>query len=222
MNCCPVVLVHGIHNTVATFSRMKSNLERHGFSVSCLNLVPNNGKTALPELARQLDLFLGESFPTLSKIDLVGFSMGGLVSRYYIQRLSGIHRVRKFITIGTPHRGTWTAFLRTHPGIRDMRPGSSFLNDLNQDAGVLKAVSFTSLWTPFDLMILPANSSVLGIGRSVRVTTLLHPLLVLDLKVLRIVQNILREGDEESAPPLKDVNRVRTVNPTLNSNATQF
>jgi triacylglycerol lipase len=204
----PVVLVHGIHNTVATFNRMKHNLEREGFSVSCLNLIPNNGKATLPELASQLDLFLEENFSSAERIDLVGFSMGGLVSRYYIQRLGGFHRVRKFITIGTPHRGTWTAFLRRHPGIRNMRPGSSFLNDLNQDAETLETVSFTSLWTPFDLMILPATSSILHVGRTVRVGTLVHPLLVLDRKVLKIVRDILSEEDQERSLTTTNVLRL--------------
>jgi triacylglycerol lipase len=75
--------------------------------------------------------------------------MGGLVSRYYLQRLGGIHRVRKFVTIATPHRGTWTGFLRANPGARDMRPGSAFLRDLNRDVEMLDGISFTSIWSPW-------------------------------------------------------------------------
>lgn len=88
-----------------------------------------------------------------------------------------------------------------------MRPGSSFLNDLNRDAGTLETISFTSLWTPFDLMILPATSSILNVGRAVRVGTLVHPLLVLDRKVLKIVRDILSEGDEET--PIRLTNAIR-------------
>jgi len=113
------------------------------------------------------------------------------VSRYYIQRLGGIHRVGKFVTIGSPHRGTWTAFLRANPGVCDMRPGSSFLRDLNRDAEMLDRISFTSIWTPFDLMIVPASSSRLQVGSSISVRTLAHPLLVRDPQVLRLVLGIL-------------------------------
>src|SRR5580692_9380575 len=130
----PVLLVHGIDDTSALFSRLKPFLERAGLPVQALNLVPNNGNAGLIELARQLDSHVCENFAADQAIDIVGFSMGGLVSRYYIQRLGGIHRVRKFVTIGSPHRGTWAAFLRGNPGARDMRPGSGFLQDLNRDA----------------------------------------------------------------------------------------
>jgi triacylglycerol lipase len=192
----PVLLVHGIDDTVALFRRMKPYLERGGLSVQALNLVPNNGKVGLIELARQLDQHVRANFTTDQAFDLVGFSMGGLVSRYYIQRLGGIHRVRKFVTIATPHRGTWTAFLRGNPGARDMRPGSRFLQDLNRDVEMLDGISFTSIWTPFDLMILPANSSRLPAGRFVTVRTLAHPLMVRDPQVLRLILGILSDDSQ--------------------------
>jgi len=72
-----------------------------------------------------------------------------------------------------------------------MRPGSSFLRDLNRDVEMLDRISFTSVWTPFDLMIVPAASSRLPAGRSISVRTLAHPLLVRDRQVLRLVLGIL-------------------------------
>jgi triacylglycerol lipase len=48
----------------------------------------------LRELAQQLDARIRATFTMDEAIHLVGFSMGGLISRYYIQRLGGIHRVR--------------------------------------------------------------------------------------------------------------------------------
>ncbi len=198
----PVVLVHGIHNTGAMFYRMKSYLEGRGFSVHSLNLVPNNGGVALTELAQQLDRFIQANMGSDKAIDIVGFSMGGLVSRYYIQRLGGIHRVHKFVTIGTPHRGTWTAFLRRKPGVCNMRPGSIFLEDLNRDIEMLDSISFTSIWTPFDLMIVPANSSLVAVGRSIQVRTPVHPLLVLDRRVLKLVLGILSDDKAKSHSPV--------------------
>jgi pimeloyl-ACP methyl ester carboxylesterase len=38
--------------------------------------------------------------------DIVAHSFGGLVARYYIQKLGGAPRVRKLFTMGTPHRGS--------------------------------------------------------------------------------------------------------------------
>jgi triacylglycerol lipase len=192
----PVLLVHGIDDTAALFRSMKPFLEDGGLSVHSLNLVPNNGKVGLKELAKQLDQHARANFTPDQAIDIVGFSMGGLVSRYYIQRLDGIQRVRKFVTIATPHRGTWTGFLRANPGARDMRPGSAFLRDLNRDVEMLDGISCTSIWTPLNLMIVPANSSRLPAGRSISVRTPAHPLMVRDPQVLRLVFEILSNDQE--------------------------
>ena len=72
-----------------------------------------------------------------------------------------------------------------------MRPDSAFLRDLNRDCSILERTGFVSLWTRFDLMIVPARSSVLPVGRSIHVGALAHPLMVNDRRVLRLVENIL-------------------------------
>lgn len=187
----PVILVHGINDTAAQFRSMKRYFEREKFAVYGLDLVPNDGKAGLADLAGQLALYIGANFALEQPVDIVGFSMGGLVARYYIQRLDGLRRVRKFVTLGTPHRGTLTAFLRGNPGARNMRPGSPFLNDLNSDVGMLETVFFTSIWTPLDLMIVPANRSRVSAGRSICVNTPAHPLLIRDRRVFRLVLGIL-------------------------------
>ncbi len=60
-----------------------------------------------------------------------------------------------------------------------MRPGSPFLRDLARDADALRRVHFVSLWTPLDLIILPARSSVVATGDCRRVWCAAHPLMVL-------------------------------------------
>lgn len=191
MRTNPVLLIHGIDDTEVLFCRMRPFLERHGRVTHCLNLTPNNGVSGLENLALQVRSYVDSNFGRETAIDVVGFSMGGLVARYYLQRLSGVNRVHRFVTISSPHRGTRTAFLRRNEGARQMRPGSPFLRDLNRDLHTLDEVAFTSIWTPFDLMIFPANSSVLPAGRAIRVNVAAHPLMVRDRRVLRLVFDAL-------------------------------
>ena len=40
------------------------------------------------------------------RVHIVAHSMGGLVARYYVQRLGGHERVHTLVTLGTPQRGT--------------------------------------------------------------------------------------------------------------------
>ena len=73
-----------------------------------------------------------------------------------------------------------------------MRPGSDFLNDLNGDIGTLGKVGYISIWTPFDLIIVPANSSLTGIGRNIMVWVPIHPLLVWSPGCIKRVADLLK------------------------------
>ena len=59
--------------------------------------------------------------------------------------------------------------------------------------GLLEMVwHFTSLYTPMDLVILPATSSRMKQARNISVPVLAHPLMVLDGRCLRAVVEALR------------------------------
>jgi triacylglycerol lipase len=188
----PVVLVHGIFDTSKIFDRMVSWLRTSGLRPLALNLIPSSGALGLDELAAQVGEFADRHLSPSEHFDLVGFSMGGLVSRYYVQRLRGIERVRRLITISTPHHGTFSAYALGNRGSRQMRPGSDFLRELNRDAALLERVRLASIWTPLDLMILPANSSRLGVGEEFSIPVALHPWMLRSKRVLEVVARLLR------------------------------
>jgi triacylglycerol lipase len=190
----PVVLVHGLNDRKVVFQTMANHLSNLGWSVCSLNLKPNNGQQRLERLAEQLDKYIKNKFGANQPIDLVGFSMGGLVTRYYLQRLGGIDRVKRYINISAPNCGTLTAYLLPSEGIVQMRPQSVFLTDLNRDYHlILNKVRVTTIWTPWDLMIVPATSSSLGIGKEVVIPVSLHPLMLSDRRVLQVTVEALRE-----------------------------
>ncbi|MGF1459576.1 MAG: esterase/lipase family protein [Leptolyngbyaceae cyanobacterium] len=188
----PILLLHGIDDTIAIFDKMKAYLGRLGCStIHTLNLSPNNGDAGLDSLAEQVRYYIEQFLPDAPFIDIVGFSMGGMVGRYYVQRLGGLHRVRRFITLSSPHNGTWTGYLRANLGASQMRPNSAFLKDLNSTVDELRQIEFISIWTPYDLMILPANSSQLSVGKMVQLPILTHPLMVSDERSLSAVAGLL-------------------------------
>lgn len=199
----PVLLIHGIDDTHAIFGQMILFLSNLGWDVHSLDLVPNSGAAGLERLAEQVARYIEQTFAAGQAIDLVGFSMGGIVSRYYVQRLGGIDRVQRFVTIASPHLGTWAAYSRFNPGCGQMRPNSPFLMDLNQNIFMLNQINFTSIWTPFDLMIIPANSSHLPVGKSIQVPVGGHAWMVTDsrsiLKVAEALSEPLRSGISDSS-----------------------
>ena len=189
----PILLVHGLTDKSHKMRKIASHLRTLGWEVYDIDLTPNNGDAKLEVLAQQVADLVSRTFAPDQKIDLIGFSMGGLVSRYYVQRLGGIDRVQRLITLSSPHHGTVTAYFSLRPGCVQMRPDSEFIADLHRDVDRLNRLNFTSLWTPFDLMILPPTSSQLGIGTEIMLPVLTHPLMVFDPRCLAAISSALAQ-----------------------------
>jgi PKD repeat protein len=72
--------------------------------------------------------------PEGPKVDIVAYSMGGLASRWCIQRLAGREHVNKLIMLGTPNHGFPLFPPWASPYALDqMYPESDFLAELNYD-----------------------------------------------------------------------------------------
>ncbi|KAB2664450.1 MAG: alpha/beta fold hydrolase [Verrucomicrobia bacterium] len=186
----PVILVHGIHSDSRDMTRMAHALRREGWEVYAPNLAPADGRVGLDRLASQLAVYTERTLAG-RRFDLVGFSMGGLVGRYYLQRLGGMERVDRFVTIASPHHGTVMANLNCGAGGRQMRRGSDFLRDLERDAERLCGVQFTSFYTPLDLIIIPAGSSEMPEASNIRICAATHPSLILEKRCIRAVAKAL-------------------------------
>jgi triacylglycerol lipase len=190
----PILLIHGLNDTRSVFGRMSNYLSELGWDVHSINLTPNNGAATLERLAHQVSYYIEQNFSRQQPIDLLGFSMGGIITRYYLQRLGGVERVERYISISAPNNGTVTAYGLPLPGILQMQPNSSFLEDLNRDVReTLSRLKITIMWTPFDLMILPAHSSQLPLGKELRLPVVLHPWMLKDSRTLAAVASSLRD-----------------------------
>jgi triacylglycerol lipase len=186
-NPLPVVLVHGIMDTSHKMRHLADRFQKLGRPTYSIDLYPKDGSIALELFAAQLQGFVDRHLGSTAPFDLIGFSMGGLVTRYYVQRLGGIDRVRRYATISAPHQGTLAAYFTQKTGCVQMRPGSDFIRDLEGDVKMLDRLEFTSIWTPFDAIILPAKSSQLPVGRDVSLPIIAHPLMVSDRRSLDVV-----------------------------------
>jgi len=197
----PIVVVHGIWDNERSVGPLTRGLLRHGQrEVHALSLDPPWGNASIEGLAAQLARFVAALKTRLKveAVDLVGFSMGALVARTYLQLLAGDQHVRSFVSISGPHRGTLTAYALPLSGVRQMRPGSPLLSQLGADVSHLTNVAVHCVYTPYDAMIVPSESGVLVGARSVhRVPVLLHKLMLYDARVHKLVAELLRS---EAAP----------------------
>lgn len=179
-----VVMVHGIFEDGKAFDSLKSRLENHGIECFVPKLKPADGRGGLDKLAENLKQEITGKFGESERVAVVAFSMGGLVSRYYLQKLGGAERCDTFITISTPHHGTIAAHAYPTKGAQQMRPDSPFLRDLAETQDTLGDIPIVSYRTPFDLIILPADSSVWDRAENRSHLVALHPLMLHTRSVL--------------------------------------
>lgn len=179
-----VVMVHGIFEDGKAFDSLKKRLENHGIECFVPKLSPADGRGGLDKIAEGLKADIDKEFGEEEKFALVAFSMGGLVSRYYLQKLGGAERCEEFITISTPHHGTKFAYAYPSKGVQQMRPGSDFLRDLEDTENTLGKIPVTSHRTPMDLIILPTSSSVWTRAENHSHNVALHPLMLHTKSVL--------------------------------------
>lgn len=189
-----VLLVHGIWDTAARLGPLRRGLQARGLvDVDAMELTPNDGRAPIEVLARQLDAHVSARWPDASRVDVVGFSMGALVTRCWIQRHGGRARVRRFVSVSGPHHGTLTAWTLPLAGTRDMRPGSPLLRALAEDPDPWGDVEVHCLYTPWDLMVTPARTAVLPGARSVQeLPVKMHRWMISDPRALDAIAAILR------------------------------
>jgi triacylglycerol lipase len=177
----PLVLVHGLWDTPRLFRRLLNQLDGRRQPVLAPHLPHGLGVRRLEELAALLGGHIEASFGPEQPIDLLGFSMGGVIARTWIQLQGGHQRTRRFVSVGSPQQGTWVA--QPWPGrllasIADMKVGSSLLRRLNADTGPLEPIDCCSFYCAADLMVVPGWRAVLPVGRQASLPVLSHKQLI--------------------------------------------
>jgi triacylglycerol lipase len=196
-----VVLVHGFANTGGLFGPLRRRLESEGHSCHAPTLHPRDGRLGIPDLSGKLARYIEAAVGPAAPVALVGFSMGALVARHYLQALGGAARTRAFFSIAGPHRGTFSAYLYPGLGTRQMRPGSPFLRLLESGASELGALPVFTYWTPFDLMIRPSASIRMDCATETRVWCPLHALLPVFPRVGLHIAGELRSLEAPASAP---------------------
>jgi triacylglycerol lipase len=188
-----VVLVHGFLETGGNFDTLRKRLQKQGYECLVPRLRPSDGRGGLEGLAEDLKRDIDGAFGPEEPISIIGFSMGGLVSRHYLQQLGGASRCEQLITVSSPHHGTRAAWFYPTKGAEQMRPGSAFLAMLAASDSMLGGIPVTSYHTPMDLIILPPASSVWSRAENLSFPVLLHPLMLSSGAVLRDIESRLAE-----------------------------
>ncbi len=186
----PLILVHGLWNTPKVFRRLESCLQQPPSMVFAPSLPHGCGRKEIRSLAKNLGEQIVDRFGSTSLIDLLGFSMGGLISRVWLQEMMGYQRTIRFFSIGSPHQGTFTAQLvpdHLFTGIAEMKYGSNFLKSLDVYSNYLQEIECRSYFTNWDLMAFPGYRSVLPFGSNISIPVPTHKGLIRNSKAINLI-----------------------------------
>jgi triacylglycerol lipase len=156
----PILLVHGIIDNHSIFSRLDHALRRRGFRT-----VSSYDYGLLTRDIRAAAMLLGEAVEKAAantgyeRIHVVGHSLGGLMARYYVQRLGGDARVHTLVTLGTPHQGTQLArALPLLPLVRQLTPSSPVIRELAEPAPGCRT-RFLAFYSDLDHLVVPTRNA---------------------------------------------------------------
>lgn len=157
----PILLVHGMVDNRSIFTLLRLGLRRRGFGrVTTMNYSPLTAdvRVGAARLAEEVEALVAET--GYERIHVVGHSMGGLIARYYVTRLGGDERVHTLVTLGTPHQGTYTAYLWNSQLTKQLRPGSGLMRELDQPVPDCKT-RFVAYWSDLDQLVFPQRFAAL-------------------------------------------------------------
>ncbi|MEP6463495.1 MAG: alpha/beta fold hydrolase [Frankiaceae bacterium] len=155
----PILLLHGMIGNRSSFVVLRRVLRRRGFQrVITINyqVVTQDIRQAAQELGRSIEVLCEANGH--DQVHVVGHSLGGIIARYYIQRLGGDARVHTLVTLGSPHQGTRPAGLVPHAVGRQIRPDSDLILELAQAAPGC-ATRFLAFWCDLDALMIPKRAA---------------------------------------------------------------
>lgn len=199
----PIVFVHGYMQNRVGFVALARSLAKKGlgpmfgFNYPWFSSIASN--------AARLERFVNQVCKETGSgaVDLVCHSMGGLVAMEMMNNqaaktaappAAATFKVRRYVTIATPHAGVMWRGPLIGFGSAALRRGSKLLT---AHAGVKLTVPALSVFSSHDNVVFPKESSSLALrgGRDVEVDGLAHLAILFSPKVAEHVASFLAEQD---------------------------
>ncbi|WP_245722041.1 esterase/lipase family protein [Nocardia crassostreae] len=181
----PVVLAHGTDSSAySDYSVIGAQLVREGFCVFAPNYggevnAKSYGTEDVFQSSAQIGAFTEQVLAATgaAQVDMVGFSQGASVTRYWINQLGGAPKVNQWVGIASPSYGGvmygLVTVADTVPIVYDLvalgssqaavqqAAGSPFITALNRGGDTVPGVRYTTIGSRVDEMIQPRENIVL-------------------------------------------------------------
>jgi hypothetical protein len=149
-NVTQTLIIDGIWGSHRRWERLRTRIAKE-VGPCTIWRYDNSGRVSIEALGSVLS---SELKRLDGPVNLIGYSMGGLVIREALRQKPEL-KVRKIALLNSPNHGSAAAFLVPLSACREMRPGSTFLRQLN--AAPWKYPTLVT-WCPYDLMVFPGSS----------------------------------------------------------------
>ena len=169
--------MHGLLDSPAVFNALKRCLGNQRQPLLIPELPLRFGLTPISEAAELLGSHIEAAFGLEQPIDLLGFSIGGVIARAWIQLLGGQRRTRRFTSVGSPQQGTLTAQPwpgRLLAGIADLKSGSPLLTELNGNPLTLAGKECFGFYSTIERAVLPGIPAWVQVGHTLPVRWWAH------------------------------------------------
>jgi len=162
----PVLLVPGYGGATGALESLAGRLTDAGRDATVVAL-PGNGTGDLRDAADALDRAASTALERTGarNVDVVGYSAGGVVARLWVAD-GHAGRVRRVLTLGSPHHGTSLAELAGNLapsqcplGCQQLSATSDLLRALNVGDETPEGPTWVSIWTTQDETVTPPDSA---------------------------------------------------------------
>jgi pimeloyl-ACP methyl ester carboxylesterase len=213
----PILLVHGLVDNRSIFTMLRRQLRRRGFGrvwTTNYQVWTTDLRGAARRLGAAVDAICEQT--GYDRIHVIGHSMGGLVARYYVQRLAGDARVHTLVTLGTPHNGTRAARLLPAGVCRQLAPDSDVISELQAPAPGCRT-RFLSFWSDLDVLMSPKHAARIEhtdlTARNVLVRGVGHMSLPIDPRIVREISATLAHLDSDGGTVTAGVTSLKSARP---------
>lgn len=188
-----IVLVHGFRFRVSTHSHA-----RHAARTNrTFALFEYDWSKSIVEIAELFHEWCRELHNSRrGELVIVAHSLGGLIATSMLQRFQPKF-VSRLVTVATPHRGTFTAYIPQSSAACDMRPCSEFMN---QHVATVDGYRHMNVIASNDWIVIPHSSCRLNHPNIHEVTIegVGHLNLLTNMSVIRAIYSWLEDDGKQS------------------------
>jgi triacylglycerol lipase len=187
----PILFVHGYNSSSAIWGTMIGWFVADGWPMSQMYATGYDYTQSNVTIADQLKTAIETvlSSTGAAKVDIVTHSMGALSSRYLLKNLGGSSQTDAWVSLAGPNHGTSIANLCGSVSCLEMRPGSTFLTELNAGDETPGTPRYGTWWSNCDQATTPSQSAILSGATNTQTACLQHNQLYGDVTVYQQVRD---------------------------------